>query len=133
MAISGDGSTLVVGAPRKYGNGLSAHGTYDRPGYVKVYYKQFDLSGWKWKLVETFTGKEVGDLFGTSVSMSEDGKTLAIGAPGDWNDQDMPGYTRVYTRKNDKWVQLGEDIEGEALGDRSGGRCLYHLMVNSLL
>ena len=133
VAISGDGSTLVVGAPRKYGNGLSALGTYDRPGYVKVYYKQFDLSGWKWKLVETFTGKEVGDLFGTSVSMSEDGKTLAIGAPGDWNDQDMPGYTRVYTRKNDKWVQLGEDIEGEALGDRSGGRCLYHLMVNSLL
>ena len=71
MAISGDGRTLVVGAPGKYGND-------DRPGCVKVYYKQFDLSGWKWKLAETFTGKESGDKFGKAVSMSEDGKTIAI-------------------------------------------------------
>ena len=36
VAISGDGRTLVVGAPGAPG--------YDRPGYVKVYYKQFDSS-----------------------------------------------------------------------------------------
>ena len=34
VAISGDGNTLAAGAP---GNG---------PGYVKIYYKQIDLSGW---------------------------------------------------------------------------------------
>ena len=120
VAISGDGRTLAVGAPGKYYSDSYSVGKYDRPGYVKVYYKQFDLSGWKWKLVETFTGNEVGDKFGTAVSMSEDGKTLAIGSPGYYANDDRPGYTRVYIREDDKWVQLGEDIEGEAVGDRSG-------------
>lgn len=108
VTISGDGRTLAVGAPGWYvDNG-------DRPGYVKLYYKQFDFTGWKWKLIETFTGDAIGDLFGTSISISENGKTLAIGAPGHW-ENDRPGYVQVYTRGEDSgsnWTQIGEDIMG---------------------
>ena len=69
VSISGDGMTLVVGAPE-----VTA-----KPGYVKVYYKQLDCT---WLLAETLTGEAYGDSFGRSVSLSEDGKTLAIGATG---------------------------------------------------
>ena len=72
-AISADGNTLVVGAPSSLGND-------NRPGYVEVYHKQLDgIDGWKWMLVETFVGNAIGDRFGISVSISEDGNSLALG------------------------------------------------------
>ena len=118
-SVAIDSNTLVVGAP-----GVSDND--DRPGYVQVYYKQFDfvVHQWMWDLVETFTGNTNGDLFGEFVTISEDGKTLAIGAPGYYEKKDRPGYTRVYTR-DDKdagstWTKLGEDIKGAEKGDQSG-------------
>ena len=48
-ALSGDGNTLVVGAPGALGND-------DRLGYVKVYYKRIDDTGLKWELADTFVG-----------------------------------------------------------------------------
>ena len=48
MALSKDGRTVAVGATGAYDND-------DRPGYVKLYYKQFDVTGWNWKLAKTFT------------------------------------------------------------------------------
>lgn len=123
ITLSGDGRTLAIGFPGAYGNN-------DRPGYVKVYCKQFDLQPadftvrWKWKLVVTLTGDTIGDRFGQTVSISENNKTLAIGAAGFWEMKDRPGYVRVYTSQDDNtmsnWTQLGEDIEGEANGDQSG-------------
>ena len=114
MALSKDGRTVAVGATGAYDND-------DRPGYVKLYYKQFDVTGWNWKLAKTFTGDAIADRFGLSVSMSEDGKMLAIGAPGYNAKSDRPGYVRVFTRgDDDTWTQLGEDIMGEANGNESG-------------
>jgi hypothetical protein len=83
VAISGDGMTLAVGAP----------GVTGRPGYVKVYYKQLDCT---WLLAETFTGEVDDDYFGHSVSLSEDGKTLAIGAPSNDGNGIDSGHVRVY-------------------------------------
>lgn len=55
------------------------------------------------------------DDFGRSVSLSEDGSTLAIGSPGydgNWGKNSSPGTVRVL-RFNDQtrlWDQLGADI-----------------------
>ena len=117
VALSRDGGILAVGSPGATDND-------DRPGYVKVYTKQQQsdstMGGWKWKHVETFIGVYLGDRFGESISISEDGNTVAVGAPGWWEMKDRPGYVRVYTREGDKWIQLGEDIEGEYIGDQCG-------------
>ena len=66
-------------------------------------------------------GEASGDVSGSSVSLSSDGKTVAIGAFG--NDDNSPGsgHVRVYTfDSNNSWRKMGGDIDGEASGDHSG-------------
>ena len=53
------------------------------------------------------------------MSLSGDGKTVAVGAPGHWTRKDRPGYVKVYRRAG-FWKQLGQSIKGEALGDQFG-------------
>jgi len=60
-------------------------------------------------------GEPASDSSGWSVSLSSDGETVAIGAPG--NDA---GHVRVYRFNGTAWSQLGADIDGEAFGDASG-------------
>ncbi len=113
--ISHDGNTIVIGAPSDYVD--------NNPGYVRV----FSIDGgddirtgaWK-KTGQDITGEAVGDEFGTSVSISDDGRTIAAGAPfNNGENGDDAGHARVY-RMYDSWVQLGEDIEGEGHDDFSG-------------
>merc|ERR1711981_204759 len=76
VSLSSDGNTLAVGAD---GN--------DYSGQVKVYRVN---SSNKWiQLGSDIDGESAGDYFGSSVSLSSDGKTLAVGAWG--NDEN--GYT----------------------------------------
>ena len=55
------------------------------------------------------------DESGNSVSLSSDGKIVAIGAPG--NDGTGAGNVRVYQYNIDsnEWKQIGQDIDGEAM------------------
>ena len=58
-----------------------------------------------------------------SVSLSADGSTVAIGAPGG-DDSNVEGnsfgHVRIYQHDGSSWQQLGTDIEGEAAGDEYG-------------
>jgi len=56
-------------------------------------------------------------LSGYSVSMSSDGKRVAIGAP---NANGGAGQVRAYDYNGTAWTQLGGDIDGEAASDQSG-------------
>ena len=71
IALSGDGSTLVAGAPLADPNGQ------DFQGLVKI----FELSESQWTLVRTSSGALSGDNLGTSVSISQNGKFVAMAAP----------------------------------------------------
>lgn len=65
-------------------------------------------------------GKGVFDIAGTSVSISSDGSTVAIGAPNSiWNSID-PGYVRIYKKASDTWTQIGVDIIGDSETDWFG-------------
>ena len=74
-AISGDGETIVVGAPNASSN----------VGNVYVY----SSTG---TLVRTLTGASANVMFGSSLALSADGSVLIAGAPGV-----VPGYANVYT------------------------------------
>lgn len=53
-----------------------------------------------WDLLggDDIDGQAAGDLSGYSVSLSSDGKTVAVGGPGNNNDNgDYSGHVRVYT------------------------------------
>jgi hypothetical protein len=62
------------------------------------------------------------------VSLSDDGRTLAVGAKeGDPSNKFDAGYVRIFTyngnssqSNNSEWKQLGYDLEGEAKDDEFG-------------
>jgi len=108
-AISSDGNRLAIGTPGSGNNFLS---------FVKIY----DWSGSDWVQVGTpINAESAGDLFGTSISFSENGNTLAIGAPRNDGHADNSGHVRIFSWNASEWQQLGDAIDGEAAQDFSGG------------
>lgn len=65
-------------------------------------------------------GEAPGDESGENVSLSYDGKTLAIGGFYNSGNGMYSGSVRVYENKSGTWTQLGLDIDGEAAGDYCG-------------
>ena len=116
VSLSADGSTIAIGAKYNDDNG-------DASGQVKVYRIDSEGSSWE-RLVQSIYGDNAGDWFGASVSLSPDGNTLAIGAPGYREDDDRPGYVRAFSLESSlntgSWIQIGQDIIGEANGDEFG-------------
>jgi hypothetical protein len=113
ISLSSDGTIIAIGAPGYNG---------DR-GTVRVYTSP---SGGAWKqhgsniigtdAVNSVTGI-TGDKAGTSVSLSSDGQTVCVGAPGhDYNK----GAVRIYRSSEGGWSQLGNDIDGASAGDKFG-------------
>ena len=72
VSLSGDGITVAIGAIYNTGNGPSS-------GHVRVY--KYISNTWS-KLGGDIDGEAANDQSGTSVSLSADGTTVAIGAPG---------------------------------------------------
>jgi hypothetical protein len=110
VALSSDGTRLAVG-------GWLNDGTGGNAGHVRV----FEESGGTWTQVGTdIDGEAAGDHFGWSVALSSDGSRLAAG--GYYNDANgsNAGHVRVYEESGGAWTQLGDDIDGEASGDRFG-------------
>ena len=110
VSLSADGSTVAIGARFNGGNGSSS-------GHVRVY--QYIDSSWV-QLGTDIDGEAQGDSSGFSVSLSDDGSTVAIGAPSNDDNGDGSGHVRVYRYINSSWQQLGTDIDGEAQSDSSG-------------
>jgi WD40 repeat protein len=77
----------------------------------------------KW-VNQTVSLGNAGDVFGTSVSISGDGNTVAVGAMGAVQNVTNPlrnGYTKVYTKAaNGAWTQLGQTLQYDILGDGFG-------------
>jgi len=65
-------------------------------------------------------GAADGDIAGLSVSLSADGKTLAVGSPNNDGAANNAGHVRVFKLENDDWTQMGGDIEGSAEADAFG-------------
>ena len=119
MAVSADARTIAVGAPGNYR-------LNSKKGYVKVYRTISDDGRNRVQLGQTIYGDAPGDQFGQSVDITADGNTLVIGSSGHWEDNDRPGYMRVFSLEVDDdlgtyaWKQIGADIVGEANGDEFG-------------
>ena len=74
------------------------------------------------QLGQDIDGEAAFDGSGRSVSLSADGSIMAIGAPGNENPNGTTaGHVRVFQNNSGTWAQVGQDIDGEAAGDFSGG------------
>jgi hypothetical protein len=84
--------------------------------------------GIRWVQIGAYiNGEETGDhasgLVSPSVSLSSNGKIVAIGAESnDGVNGTNSGHVRVYSFNSttNNWLQVGQDIDGEAAGDQSG-------------
>jgi len=115
VSLSSDGNTVAIGAAGNDGKGPS------NSGNVRVYRYQFFV--WFPLGDDVLDGEAQNDKFGSSVSLSSDGNTVAIGVPlTDGNGLDDSGSVRVYNLNDDsKWIILGDDIlVGEAAYDNFG-------------
>lgn len=94
-------------------------------GHVMVFNYTFgdgDVYDGEWtQLGESVPGKQKYDQFGHSISISSDGRVVAVGAPFYNNDtlnQNNVGYVRVYGyglgsgSVSASWSQIGQDIDG---------------------
>ncbi|MEZ4926954.1 MAG: T9SS type A sorting domain-containing protein [Saprospiraceae bacterium] len=110
LSLSADGTRLAVGAPRNSDNGSNS-------GHVRV----FEYTGTDWvQLGASIKGEAVGDLSGTSVSLSSSGVRVAIGAPDNNNFYLSSGHTRLYEWNQSEWIQVGDDVDGVASFENSG-------------
>lgn len=110
VSLSSDGNRLAAGAPHADGEELAS-------GQVSAY--QWSGSDWV-QLGSNIEGEKENNFSGQSVSLSSDGSRLAIGAPFNDGNGRWSGHTRVYEWSGTAWVQVGADIDGEAIEDRSG-------------
>src|SRR6266853_4469015 len=94
VALSSDGNTLAVGAPAEASvatgiGGNQADNTAPSAGAVYVYTRSG--ATWTQQAYIKASNAEAGDQFGTSVALSSDGSTLAVGATGE--DGPLTGVT----------------------------------------
>jgi hypothetical protein len=112
VSLSSDGNIVAIGAISNSGNGKSESGN------ARIY--QYISGAWV-QMGQDINGEGEGDRSGSSVSLSSDGLTVAIGAIRNGDNGSASGHTRIYQHKLDSWVQIGQDIDGNASGDFSGG------------
>ena len=65
-------------------------------------------------------GETTDDRSGWSVSLSSDGKVVAIGATHNDANGNSSGHVRVYKNVNGTWMKEGSDIDGEVAEDELG-------------
>jgi trimeric autotransporter adhesin len=119
IAMSADGSTLAVAAVEEDGNGTGATGnpadnTVANAGAVYVYLR--GATGWTQQAYLKASNPGAGDGFGVALSLSANGSTLAVGAPGEDsstttinsvsnNSASDAGAAYVFTRTGTTWTQ----------------------------
>jgi hypothetical protein len=131
VSISADGSTVAVGAP----NADDPQGKRFT-GMVEIYVLMSDEVTWE-RMGSPIYGEGAFDRLGgesSSISLSSDGARVSVGAK--LNDADSfdsnTGSVRVYEFNGGDWVQLGQELNGEGIGDSAGfstdisgdGRCV---------
>ncbi len=110
VSLSSEGSRVAIGAPGNDGNGSGS-------GRVRIFQNQ---SGTWTQVGNDIDGEAEGDFSGYPLSLSANGSQVAIGAYLNDGNGTASGHVRVYKNISGIWTQIGNDIDGEAEGDKSG-------------
>lgn len=119
LALSAEGNTLAVGAPRENSGTHSDQSDNSKPNAGAVYlFIQDDNGDWSQSAYLKASNPDTGDSFGTRLALSAEGGTLAVGAPfeagatqginGDQsnNEAEEAGAVYLFSRGNaNDWSQ----------------------------
>jgi len=122
----GEGANDVLGAGLSLsssGNRLLIGGISDEVGSgngrVMVY--EYDNNNWV-QLGNTVEGEADPSSFGITCRMNADGTVIVVGAPDSNVNGNSDGATYAYSLVGGQWMQIGDRIVGEFVGDKFGTR-----------
>jgi hypothetical protein len=101
VAMNADGTIVAIGSPQN-------DNSFNRAGHVRVF--EFDSSSESWELLRNdIRGEASSDLSGSSVSLSSEGTTVAIGAVFNAAAAKLAGHVRVFRYDSgiQQWSQAG--------------------------
>ena len=106
--------TVAAGARYNSDNGSES-------GHARILTYDSITNRWN-TLGNAITGVAPGDQFGRSVSLSADGKTVAVGATGNDDNGISSGHVKilVYSSTENKWNSAGDTIAGVAMYNSFG-------------
>ena len=113
LDIAGDGNTAILGDFR----GNTGGGLFDDIGAFYVY--EYVNNAWSLKGSRVL-GSAANDAFGTAVSISSDGTTIACASVNNDDVATNSGEVKVYRYTNSAWTQIGADIQGLDVDDKIG-------------
>ena len=96
VSLSSGGDTVAIGASSNDGAGGNA-------GHARIY--EYGAGSWS-QLGADIDGEAVGDYSGSSVSLSSDGSTVAIGSRYNSGNGNDAGHARIYEYSAGSWTQL---------------------------
>jgi trimeric autotransporter adhesin len=144
VALAADGDTLAVGAPSENGDAAStlAASNDNLPNSGAVYV--FTRTAASWSATPAYlkpSSGSVNGVFGSSLSLSGDGRALAIGAPYDVSLSPPEGYGSafVFVRVGSSWLEqiaLADTVVSEVFGTvalSADGRTLFIAAATSLI
>jgi hypothetical protein len=122
VAVSGDGATVVVGVP---GDDTTAAGSGAAYVFARI------AGEWSQQSYLKASSAAAGNAFGKTVVISNDGSTIAIGAP---NRATNAGAVYVFVRNGAGWVQQGAAlVSSNTQGDDRFGTALALSSNGSIL
>jgi len=112
ISLSDDGNVLAIGCPNHEMDNV-------KTGHVHIYKKSNTNGVYSWDLYgdEIMDTSGSGSEFGSSIDLSGDGTTVAIGAPQS-NDGHGTAQVYRYLAAEEKWLMIG-DINGR-MNEESG-------------
>jgi hypothetical protein len=110
VVLNATGNIVAVGST---GNTANTDGN----GEVRVF--QNTAGTWT-QIGQTMVGDATIDDFGYAIKLSSDGNIIAIGAQANDGNGTDSGQVKIFRNSSGTWTQIGQDIYGEAPGDRAG-------------
>jgi uncharacterized membrane protein len=108
VSLSSDGMIVAIS---------SSMNNKDSSGNVRI----FEWQNGVWmQLGNAIEAEAAEDYSGSFVDLSSNGMIVAVGARENDGNGSGSGHIRIFEWINEDWKQRGNDIDGEAAGDRSG-------------
>ena len=121
VELSGDGSILAAGA-----TGYSRDGQEASVGIVRSYQYDIDMGDWS-PYGQPLEGENEFNAFGSSIALSYDGTTIAIGGPENGNFCDNCGHIQVFQNSEGTWNNTGSELGKSGI---DGGQFGYDVALS---
>lgn len=139
ISLAADGNTLAVGAHFESSDATGVNGDQTNnyalwAGSVYVFSRDTDTGNWSQQAYLKASNAETKDEFGISVTLADDGNTLAVGAKGEDsiatgvggdatdNSADNSGAVYIFARHDNDWSQQAYvKASNTDRGDEFGG------------